>query len=128
MILRNRKFVRTIQIIFGLYLIFSGLIAYFVNFPAPPYNEKGLAFLTALFNTGYMIHLISIIFVLCGLMFIFNRWSAFGAVLLSPINFNILFFHIFLDFTNFWFALIPIVINVYLLFIHWPRYKSIFSN
>ncbi|MEK6934363.1 MAG: DoxX protein [Nanoarchaeota archaeon] len=126
--LRNRTFVRIVQIIFGLYLIFLGLIGYFVELPTPQYNEAGLAFLGALFNTGYIFHLVSMIFVLSGLMFIFSRWSAFGAVLLTPITFNILLFHIFLDFTNFWFALIPIILNLYLIVIHWSKYRMMFSK
>ncbi len=126
--LRNRKFVRIIQILFGLYLVFFGLIGYFFELPAPQYNEAGLAFIGALFNTGYMFHLMSLVFVLSGLMFILNRASAFGAVLLAPITFNILLFHIFLDFTNFFLALIPIILNVYLLVIHWPRYKLMFEK
>lgn len=126
--LRNKKVVRTVQIIFGLYLIFSGVISYIVEMPAPPYNEAGLAFLNALFATGYVVYLISIIFVIAGLMFIFNKWSAFGAVLLAPITFNILLFHIFLDFTAWWGALIILIPNIYLLVIHWPRYKPMFAK
>ena len=126
--LRNRKLVRAVQIIFGLYLAFLGLIGYIVSLPAPDYNEAGMAFLGALFNTGYMFHLMSIIFVLSGLMFIFNRFSAFGAVLLAPISVNIALFHIFLDFTGWWMALIVIILNIYLGLIHWPRYKQMFSK
>src|SRR3989344_1394543 len=126
--LKNRKLVRAVQIIFGLYLAFLGLIGYIVSLPAPSYNEAGMAFLGALFNTGYMFHLMSIIFVLSGLMFIFNRFSAFGAVLLAPISVNISLFHIFLDFTGWWMALIIIILNIYLGIIHWPRYKQMFSK
>lgn len=126
--LRNRKLVRTIQIIFGIYLAFFGLIGYFVEMPAPPYNEAGLAFLMALFATGYMIHMISVIFVLSGLMFIFNRWSAFGAILLAPISVNIVLFHVFLDLTAWWMALIFALVNGYLIWVHWPRYIPIFSR
>ena len=126
--LKNRKLVRAVQIIFGLYLAFLGLIGYIVSLPAPSYNEAGMAFLGALFNTGYMFHLMSIIFVLSGLMFIFNRFSAFGAVLLAPISVNIALFHIFLDFTGWWMALIIIILNIYLGIIYWPRYKQMFSK
>lgn len=92
---RNRKLVRTIQILFGIYLAFFGVIGYFIALPAPPYNEAGLAFLEAMFATGYMIHLMSIVFVLSGLMFVFDKWSAFGALILVPITINIVLFHIF---------------------------------
>ena len=125
---RNRKFVRTIQILFGLYLVFFGLIRYFVSLPTPQYNEAAIAFSGALFNTGYIFHVIAIIFVLSGLMFIFDKWSAFGAVLLAPVTVNIAFFHIFLDIKGWWPALILIILNIYLGIVHWPRYKLVFSG
>ncbi len=129
--LRSRKLVRTIQIIFGILLIYfplSGLISALQFLPPPQYNEAATAFLTAMFATGYLVYFISIVFMIAGLMFIFNKWSAFGAILLAPINANILLFHLFLDFTGFWFALVIILLNVYLLAVHWPRYKLMFSR
>ena len=130
--LRNRKLVRTVQILFGIYLIFFGVVGYIPallqSLPQPQYNEVALAFIAALFVTGYLTHLMAIIFVLSGLMFIFNKWSAFGAVLLAPITINILAFHIFLDFTAWWMALIFAALNLYLIIVHWPRYKPIFEK
>ena len=126
--LRNRKLVRTVQILFGLYLVFLGIIGYIVTLPAPPYNEAGLALLGALFATGYMFHLMSVIFILSGLMFVFNKCSAFGAILLTPITANIILFHLFLDFMGWWMALIFVILHVYILAIHWPRYKPMFSR
>ena len=128
MCLRNRIFVRTVQILFGLYLIFFGVIGYLIKMPMPEYNEAATAFLTGLFASGYLFHLMSLVFVLSGLMFIFNKWSAFGALLLAPISVNILFFHVFVDSQNFIMALIPFVLNLYLIFVHWVRYKTIFQK
>ena len=126
--LRNRKFVRTVQIILGLYLVFVSISGFFQLLPPPEFNEAGSAFLGALFNTGYIFYLMQIIFLFSGLLFIFNKWSAFGTILLAPITVNILAFHVFLDFTGWWMALIFAILNVYLLAIHWPRYKPIFKR
>lgn len=126
--LRSRKFVRTIQILFGIWLLFTVVSAYVQIFPVPEFNEAAAAFLGALFATGYMVILMQIVFVLSALMFIFNKWSAFGAVLLAPITVNIVAFHLFLDFMGWWMALLFIIFNVYLLAIHWPRYKPMFER
>ncbi len=125
---RNRKLVRTVQIILGLYLILIAVSGFFQLLPPPEFNEPATAFMTALFNTGYMFYFMSIIFIIVGLTFLFDKWSAFGAVLLAPITANILLFHIFLDFTGFWMALVVIILHVYLLWVHWPRYKMMFSK
>ena len=126
--LRNRKLVRTVQIILGLYLALIAVSGFFQLLPPPQLNEVATAFFGALFSTGYILPLISLIFLITGLMFIFNNWSAFGAVLLAPITVNILAFHIFLDFTGWWMALIFAILHVYLLAIHWPRYKPMFTK
>ena len=126
--LRNRKLVRTVQIVLGLYLVFVAVSGFFQFLPPPQFNEAATAFFTALFNTGYLFYLMSLVFLVSGLMFIFNKWSAFGAVLLAPITVNIILFHLFLDFTGWWMALIFSILNIYLLVIHWPRYRMMFSK
>jgi putative oxidoreductase len=126
--LRNRKLVRTVQIVLGLHLLFSVVSAYVQIFPVPEFSEAGGAFLGALFATGYILPLMQLVFVLSGLMFIFDKWSAFGVVLLAPITVNIILFHIFLDFSGFWIALVFTILNIYLLTIHWPRYKGMFGK
>lgn len=126
--LRSKKVVRTVQIVFGLFLVFLVVSGYLQLLPPPQFNEAGMAFLGALFNTGYMLHVLNVVFLLSGLMFIFNKWSAFGTLLLAPITVNIAFFHIFLDFMGWWMAFIVVILNVYLGVIHWPRYKMIFAK
>ena len=126
--LRNRKLVRTVQVILGLYLLFISISGFFQLLPPPAFNEAGMAFMTALFNTGYMFYFMSVIFIIVGLTFVFNKWSAFGAILLAPITVNIILFHLFLDMTGWWMALIFVVLHVYILVIHWPRYKPMFSR
>ena len=126
--LRNRKLVRTVQIILGLYLLFISVAGFFQFLPPPQFNEAGTAFMTALFNTGYMFYFMSVIFIIVGLTFVFNKWSAFGAILLAPITVNIILFHLFLDMMGWWMALIFVVLHVYLSAIHWPRYKPMFSK
>ena len=126
--LRNKKLVRTVQIILGLYLIFITVAGFFQLLPPPQFNEPAMAFLNVLFNTGYMIYFMQIIFLISGLMFLFNKWSAFGVILLSPITVNIILFHLFLDMTGWWMALIFTILNIYLLLVHWPRYEQIFKR
>jgi len=123
---KNKKLIRVVQILFGLYLAFFGVIGYLITLPAPEYSEAGMAFLGALFSSGYMFHVMSVIFVLSGLMFLLNKFSAFGAILLVPITFNILLFHLFLDMKGIFIALIPIILNIYLIYVNLPKYKPMF--
>ena len=126
--LRNKKLVRTVQVILGIYLVFIALSGFFQLLPPPQFNEAATVFFGALFNTGYILPIMQIIFLISGLMFIFDKWSAFGAIILAPITLNILAFHLFLDVMGWWMALIFAIFHIYLLIIHWPRYKPMFSK
>ena len=126
MFLKNKKFIRTVQIIFGLYLVFTAIMGLFQLAEAPVFNEAATAFMTALFNTGYFFIFLSLVFLIAGIMFIFNKYTAFAAMIIVPITLNILLFHIFLDFSGFWFALIFILINLYFLKLNCEKYKPLF--
>lgn len=123
---RNRKFVRIVQIILGLYLLFIIISSFLQLIPAPQFNEAATAFFGALYATGYILIIMQLVFLASGLMFLFDKYSAFGAVLLAPITLNIILFHLFLDMTGWWTALIFAILHIYLGVIHLPRYKSMF--
>jgi len=123
MTLRNKGLVRTVQIILGLALLLFGLNTFLQFMPAPIFNEAGTAFLNALFATGYIFPLMGIIWILAGLLFIFNRCSSFAAVLIFPISVNLLLFHLILDISGWIFALIIFILNLHLLYVHWNTYK-----
>ena len=78
MSLRRKNVVRTVQVIFGLINILFAANGFFMFMPGPQFNEAGMAFLTALFNTGYMFIVVSLLHLVVGLMFLFNKFSAFS--------------------------------------------------
>jgi len=123
MSLRSKKLVRTVQIIFGIILIVFGLNIFLEFMPALEFNEVASAYLGALFVTGYIFPIMAIVWILVGLLFIFNKCSPLGAVIIFPISLNILLFHIFLDFTGFLFGFIMFILNIYMLYAHWNSYR-----
>lgn len=120
---RNKKLVRTVQIILGLVLIFFGLNGFFQFAPAPQFSEAAVNLFTALLNAGYFIPIVSIVFLITGLLFIWNRYVALGAIVLLPITINIVLFHIFLDIGTILFGLIVFILNIYLIGVYWAAYK-----
>ena len=118
---------KVIQWVFGLVLIFFGLNGFLQFMPSPEFNEVGSAFLGALFSTGYIFPLMSAVWIVIGILFLLNRWSAFGAVVIFPISLNLIFFHLFLDVTGILFGLIVFVLNIYLLWVYRNTYKPLFN-
>ncbi len=124
MSMREITFTKVVRIIFGIALIIFGLNGFFMFLPGnPQFNEEAMAFLTALFATGYMVPVMSLVFVIVGLLFVINKCAPFGAVLIAPFTLNILLFHLFLDFKGWYMGFIFTLLNAYLLGAYWEAYK-----
>ena len=128
MFLKNRKVVRTVQIIFGLMLLLYGLNMFFQFMPGPQFNEAGTAYLGALFSTGFIFPVMGIVFLASGIMYVIGKFSAFASVLLLPFSLNILLFHLFLDATGILMGLSILVPNVYFILIDLEKFGSLFSK
>ena len=124
----NKKIVFSISLVFGIILVILGVMA-FMNLPLPDfYPPKALAFLQALGDTGYMNYVTGIIQILVGLMFITRRYVALGAVILMPISFNIVIFHLFLDLKTIIPGLIIFALNIFILYTEHDKYKSLLRS
>ena len=124
----NKKIVFSISLIFGVILVILGVMA-FMNLPLPDfYPPKALAFLQALGDTGYMSYVTGIIQILVGLMFITRRYVALGAIILMPISFNIVIFHLFLDLKTIIPGLIIFALNIFILYTEHDKYKSLLRS
>ncbi|MBS3156863.1 hypothetical protein J4442_01675 [Candidatus Woesearchaeota archaeon] len=124
----NKKIVFSISLVFGIILVVLGTMA-FMNLPLPGfYLPKALAFLQALGDTGYMNYIMGIIQILVGLMFITRRYVALGAIILMPISFNIVIFHLFLDLKTIIPGLIIFALNVFILYTEHDKYKSLLRS
>jgi putative oxidoreductase len=86
-----------LRILIGIMLAMSGLNKLFGFMPMHEMSEAGSGFMTALSQAKYIIPTIAIIEVFGGILLISNKAVSFALVLLAPIIFNILFFHIFLE-------------------------------
>ena len=78
-------------------LIFSGVKYFFNLIEMPLVSLQAKQFLYALDQTGYLMPLIKGIELFVGVMFLLNRYVFQCVLLILPIIFNILLFHLFLD-------------------------------
>ena len=128
MFLKNRKVVRTVQIIFGLILVLFGLNIFFQFMPGPQFNEAGTAYLGALFSTGFIFPVMGIVFLASGIMYVVGKFSAFASVLLFPFSINIMLFHLIIDVTGILVGFTIFVLNVYFILIDLEKFKPLFSK
>lgn len=119
-----------LRILLGLFLLMPILsILNIVPEPAAEmYTPEGWAFMSAMIQTGYLLPLVKLMNVVCGVLLLANR-TALAAILLAPLTVNIVLFHIFLDATPLSPASLPayflLVMNVYYLWTNRNKYHTI---
>ena len=124
----NKKIILTIRVLFGLALIAFGSMS-FLNLPIPDFYSSGAkSFLEALADTGYINPIIGILFIIVGLMFVSGMYVALGAILLAPILVNIILFHIFLDLKSIILSLVFALLNIFVAYTEWDKYKPLLKR
>lgn len=88
--------VTIVRVIVGLLFIFAS-ITYFLNLvPQPELTGDAKIFTEGLAASGYVIPIVKIFELLCGLAFVSGRFVQLAVVLIFPIAVNILFVNAFL--------------------------------
>ena len=100
----------------------------FLNFmPSPELPEAAGAFLGALNGSGYIFPALGVIYILAGLLLVINRAVPFALVMLVPVSFNIVAFHLKFAPEGILFAAVVAVLNIFLIYTNWDRFKSLFD-
>ena len=107
------------RLLLGLIFFVFGLNGFLNFLPAPPMEGKGLDFIMALVNTGYMFPAIKGVEVLAGVLLLAGIAVPFALVILAPIALNILLFHTILAPA----PALPLIITALGLFLAW-NYKE----
>jgi putative oxidoreductase len=122
----NSTFTKILRIVLGLGLLVFGLNKFIGFLPPPEIPQEASNFMESLRATGYVLYVLGGLEVLIGLLLVFRKWVAFALLLLVPISFNILLFHLFLDMPDILQALVIVVLNVILIYKYWKAYRPLF--
>jgi|SRR5580704_11251743 putative oxidoreductase len=85
------------RILLGLAFSVLPLMAIFHHGARPPMPDKAMALIGGMMKTGYMMPLVWATEVVSGIMILVGLFVPFALVLLAPVLFNILLFHVFLE-------------------------------
>ena len=125
----NSTFTKILRLVLAIILIFFGLNK-FIQFdflPLPPVPEEATSFMKSLSATGYLLQVVGAFEIFIGILLLFRKWVPFALLLLVPISFNIILFHLFLNMTGILPAILTAVINVILIFKYWKTYRPLFQ-
>lgn len=117
------------RVLLGLILFVMGLNG-FLNFlpqPATPVPEQAMAFLGALYATGYMVPLVSGIQVIVGALLLTNRFVPLALALIAPVIVNIIGVHVFLYPSGAGLALVVLALELYLAWSYRSAYRPMLA-
>ena len=123
----NSKVTMALRIILGLILIVFGANKFIGFMPSPELPEAAGNFMGALASTGYMFPLIGAVEVIVGILLILNKWVPFAVVLLAPVAVNMVLFHLKLAPVGIVPAALVAIINGFLIYVNWDKFKALFT-
>jgi uncharacterized membrane protein YphA (DoxX/SURF4 family) len=105
------------RILLGLVFVVFGSNAFLHFINAPPMSGPAGAFITAMYDTGYL-KVVASCRVLGGLILLIGRYVPLGLTLLGPVIVNILCFHIFMNHEGWQLASVVAALALFLLWRH----------
>ncbi len=124
---RNKYLVITIRSLFGLALIALGIMGLFLQMPTEGLTPAMAAAVQGMNDLG-IVKLIAVIELFSGIIIITGFLPAFGALLFTPITVGILAVHIVKEPSTILPGLIIALLNAYLGYAYWDKYKAIFTK
>lgn len=97
------------RVIIGLVFFIFGLNGFFHFIPVPPAPEAAGQFITALLRTGYVMPIVKITEVICGLGFLTGLFIPLCLVVITPILINIALFNLVLNPSGLWMAALVVI-------------------
>jgi putative oxidoreductase len=122
------SFTTILRVILALGLILFGLNKFLGFMPLFEMPPAAANFMESIQNTGYVFYVVALLEIVIGLLLLIKKWVPFALILLAPISFNILLFHMFLDISDIWVAIIIVVINILLIYKYWRWYRPMFQT
>lgn len=115
------------RLLLGLSMLIFGANKFLNFMPAPELPESAGAFMGALAGSGYIFPTLGVVYLVAGLLLMLNKWVPFALVLLVPVSFNIVAFHAKFDPAGILFAAVVAVLNAYLIYHNWSKFKGLFT-
>jgi putative oxidoreductase len=96
----------------------------FIGFmPAPAMPKQAMAMMDGIMAAGYIMPTLGVIFIICGILLFVGKGIPLALILLAPVTYNILMFHILLDPVNGVPAYLMTVLHIFL----FVAYKDCFK-
>lgn len=117
-----------VRTLMGLLFMFGGAAVLFNLMPQPELTGNVKVFMDGINATGYLLPLIKITELVCGIAFVSGRYVALAAVVAAPIIINIFLFHLFVDTSGMPVAIFLVLANALVAYAHRDKYRLLFVS
>jgi putative oxidoreductase len=124
---KNKYLLITLRTLFGLALIAIGVMGLFMDPPTEGMSEAGAAALAGIEALG-LVQLIAVVEIIAGLFIVTGFLPAFGALLSAPIIVVMVAFHAVKEPSTIVPSLVFALLNAYMGYAYWDKYKAIFKR
>jgi putative oxidoreductase len=119
--------VMIVRTLMGLLFLFASISVLFNLIQQPELTGNVKTFMDGVKATGYLLTLIKLTELVCGIAFVTGRFVALACVVIAPIIVNIFLFHIFVDPTGLPVAISLVLANSFLAYANWDKYKPLLT-
>jgi uncharacterized membrane protein YphA (DoxX/SURF4 family) len=114
-----------VRVLMGLLFLFASIV-YFLNlFPQPELTGNTKTFMDGVSATRYLMPLIKITELLCGIAFVSGYLVPLGTIVIAPIVVNIFLFHAFVDTQGLPVGVFLVLANIFLAYAYWDKFKPL---
>ena len=119
------KLIATIaRYLLGVAMLVFGANKFLDFMPVPELPEAAGSFMGALAESGYIFPTLGVVYILAGLLLVLNKAVPFALIMLVPVSFNIVASY---DPQGILFAAVVAVLNIFLIYTNWDKFKSLFE-
>lgn len=114
-------------LLFGIMFINAGLDKFIHYNPIPPLTEAQMKIYAAFGEIGWLLPLVGAVEVIGGLLFIFPKTRALGAIVILPVLVGILIHNLFRDPSNVGITISAVlfIINIWIIIDNKDKYKNL---
>src|SRR5215203_6940613 len=116
-----------VRVLMGLLFIFAAVVVLFKIVPQPDLTGNVKIFIDGVNATGYLMTLIKITELACGIAFVTGRFVPLATVVIAPVIVNIFLFHAFVDTSGLAVAVFLVFANIFLAIVNRDKFKPLFE-
>ncbi len=116
-----------VRVLMGLLFLFASIVVLFNLFPQPELTGNSKIFMDGVNASKYLMPLIKITELLCGIAFVSGFFVPLATVVIAPITINILLYHIFVDTSGLPVAIFLVLANLFLAYADRDKFRPILA-